>query len=123
MEERQAQIEALQMVVEYIKKLAPAFHDIAVELSGDKQDDTMDLLNQAIEGLNMVIEVFNATYSLLNEKEELFQKDVIEDKIGAMNKAISSRDDKEIAKAIEEGILPFITAFAQIADVFLKNNA
>lgn len=123
MEDRQVQIEALQMAVEYIKKLAPAFRDIATELAGEKQDDTMDLLNQAIEGLNMVIEVFNATYDMLNEKEELFQKDIIEDKIGEMNKAISARDDKAIAKAIEDGILPFITAFAQIADVFLKNNA
>lgn len=123
MDERQYQIETLAMAVEYIKKLAPAFRDIAAELAGEKLDDTMDLLNQAIEGLNMVIEVFNATYDLVNEKEELFQKDIIEEKILAMNDAILTKNDQAIAKAIDEGILPFITAFAQIADVFVKNNA
>lgn len=119
---RQNQIEALQFVVDYIKKLVPAFQTVAEELRSQKQEDTIDLLNQAIEGLNFVIEIFNATSSLLNEKEELFQNHVIEEKVQALNLALKEHDDLKTADAIEDGIIPFLDIFAKIAKVFLEKT-
>lgn len=118
---KQEQIEALQFAVDYIKKLIPVFQTVAGELRNGKQEDTIDFLNQAIEGLNFVIEIFNVTAPLLNEKEELFQNDVIEEKVQAMNQALKEHDDLKTADAIEEGIIPFLDIFAQIAKVFLDN--
>lgn len=118
------QIEVLQMVPEYVGKLAPAFKEIAGELKTEKKDDTIQFLNQAIEGLNFVIEIFNATYDLLNAKEELFQKDVVESKIQAMDQAVGANDDAAMAAAIEDGIVPFLEIFARIVTIFLeKGNA
>lgn len=116
---RQEQLEALQFAVDYVKKLVPAFQTVVGELRNEKQDDTIDLLNQAIEGLNFVIEIYNATSSLLNEKDELFQNHVIEEKVQAMNAALKEHDDLKTADAIEDGIIPFLDIFAQIAKVFI----
>lgn len=119
---KKEQLEALQIAIDYTGKLVPAFRTLAVELKGEKQDDTIDFLNQAIEGLNFIIEIFNATMSLLNEKEELFQKDVIEEKIQAMNQAVGNKDDAATAEAIEDGIIPFLEIFAQISKIFLAGQ-
>ena len=119
---KKEQLEALQIAIDYTGKLVPAFRTLAVELKGEKHDDTIDFLNQAIEGLNFIIEIFNATLSLLNEKEELFQKDVIEEKIQAMNRAVANKDDVATAEAIEDGIIPFLEIFAQISKIFLAGQ-
>lgn len=119
---RQEQIDALKLAVDYIKKLTPVFVTVAGELKTERQEDTIDFLNQAIEGLNFIIEIFNATMPLLNEKEELFQKDVIEEKIQAMNSALRERDDQKTAEAIEDGIVPFLEIFAQISKLFLSRE-
>jgi hypothetical protein len=121
-EMRKEQLEALQTAADYIMKLVPAFKELVEELSTDKKEDTIDFLNQAIEGLNFIIEIFNATLPMLNEKEELFQKDVIEEKIQAMNHAIEARDDVATATAIEDGIIPFLEIFAQISKIFLAGQ-
>lgn len=121
---RAQQIEVLEMVPGYVEKLVPAFQELVGELAGEKKDDTMDFLNQAIEGLNFVIEIFNATYDLINSDEELFQKDVIEEKIQAMDKAVGNRDDAATAAAIVDGVIPFLEIFAKITTIFLeKENA
>ena len=52
------QIEVLTFSIDYIAKLIPAFHTIAGELRDNKQIDTIDLLNQAIEGLNFIIDIY-----------------------------------------------------------------
>lgn len=121
---RKQQIEALETIVEYVPKLAKAFETIATELKGEKAPDTDEFLKQAVEGLNFVIEMFNATMSLLNEKEELFQKDVIEEKVKAFDQAYQEKNDAKIAASIEDGIIPFIEIYAEISKVFLsKENA
>jgi len=120
---RKEQLEVLQDAVEYIAKLVPVFKTIVEELKTEKKEDTIEYMNMAIEGLNYVIEVFNVTYPLLNEKEELFQKDVIEEKVQALNKAIGDKDDIKTAEAIEDGMIPFLEIFAQIAKLFLQKEA
>ena len=118
---RAQQVEALEIAVDYIAKLVPAFRTVAGELKGEKQEDTMDFLNQAIEGLNFVIEIFNATVDLLHEKEEVFKKDVIEQQIQKLNTAISEHNDVKIADCIEQDIVSFLEIFSKIATVFISN--
>ncbi len=117
---RQQQYEVLQNGAEYALKLVPAIREIIPELRGDKKDDTDDFKNQIFEGINYIIETVNGTLPLINEKEVILNQDGIEEKIQQLIKSSESNDDNEIATALEEGILPFVEIFYQVATIMLK---
>ena len=119
---RKQQLEALEVGVEYVQKLVPAMKEILPELRGDEKEDTMDFLNQIIDGINFVIEIVNATLPLINEKEEILNKEGIEEKIQLLNSALQSRDNTKTAQALEEGIMPFADIFYQVASVILAGE-
>lgn len=116
---RQQQIEALQMGCDYIEKLIPAMKEILPELRGEEKPDTQEYLNQQMDGLNFVIDIMNATMSLINEKETVLIRDNMEEKVQALNKALGARDHAGIADALEHDILPMIDVFRQISLVVL----
>ena len=108
---RTQQIEALQVVSEYIDKLLPSMETVAGELSGEKQEDTDAFLKQIIDGLNWVIEVFNGTMSLINEEREVIQKDEVNQQVIQLSEAIIDHNDSRIATILESGIIPFLKEF------------
>ena len=116
---RQQQIEALQMGCDYIEKLIPAMKEILPELRGEEKPDTQEYLNQQMDGLNFVIDIMNATMSLINEKETVLIRDNMEEKVQVLNKALGARDHAGIADALEHDILPMIDVFRQISLVVL----
>lgn len=119
---RKQQLEALEVGAEYIQKLIPAVKEILPELRGEEKEDTMDYLNQIIDGINFVIEIANATMPLINEKEEILNKDGIEEKVQLLNGALQARDNAKTAQALEEGILPFADIFYQVAKIILEGE-
>lgn len=119
---RKQQLEALEVGVEYVQKLVPAMKEILPELRGDEQEDTMDFLNQIIDGINFVIEIVNATLPLINEKEEILNKEGIEEKVQLLNSALQSRDNTKTAQVLEEGIMPFADIFYQVVSVILAGE-
>lgn len=116
---RQQQMEALEMGCEYIEKLVPAMKEIIPELRGLELPDTRDFLNQQMDGLNFVIDIMNATMSLINEKETVLIKDNMEEKVQKLNSALGAMDHAKIADALENDILPMIDIFRQVALVIL----
>ena len=110
-------MEALEVGIEYVQKLIPAIKEILPELRGEEREDTMDYLNQIIDGINFVIEIVNATMSLINEKEEILNKDGIEEQVQNLNDGIKQKDNVKTAQALEEGMLPFMDIFYQVASV------
>ncbi len=119
---RVQQIEALQVGIEYVQKLIPATQEILPELRGDEKEDTMDFLNQIIDGINFLIDIVNATMPLINEKEEILNKDGIEEKVQILNAALSAKDYVKVAQALEEGILPFMDILYQVASVIVAGE-
>ncbi len=111
------QIEALQVGMEYVKKLIPAIQEILPELRGEEKEDTLDFLNQIIDGINFVIEIANATMSLINEKDNVLNQGAIEEKVQLLSSALQARDNVRTAQALEEGILPFLDIFYQVSSV------
>lgn len=122
-ENRVQQLEALQMGMDYVKKLIPATREILPELRGEEKDDTIDFLNQILDGINFVIEIVNATLPLINEKEIILNKDGIEEKVQDLNTALRNGSHAQIACSLEEGMLPFMEIFLQVAAVFLSKEA
>ena len=119
---RRQQTEALQIGIEYVQKLIPATQEILPELRGGEKEDTMDFLNQIIDGINFVIEIVNATLPLINEKDEILNKDGIEEKVQQLNAGLQARDYIKVAQALEEGMLPFMDIFYQVASVMLAGE-
>lgn len=119
---RRQQIEALGTGCAYIEKLVPAMKEIIPELRGTELPDTQDFLNQQIDGLNFVIEIINATISLINERETILIKENMEEKIQSLNKALGRNDNKKIADVLEVDIMPLLDVFRQVAMVVIKNN-
>lgn len=115
-------MEALETGVEYVKKLVPAIKEILSELRGEEKEDTIDFLNQLIDGINFVIEIVNATMGMINEKEEILNKDGIEEKVQLLNDGLSAKDNLKTAQALEEGILPFLDIFYQVSSIILERE-
>ena len=119
-EELQAQqVEALQVVNGYIKKLIPSMETIITELSGEKQEDTDAFLDQIINGLNWVIEVFNGTMSLINQDKVVLNKDEVNQEVLQLSDALIAKNDARIATVLDSGILPFLKEFEIISGMYL----
>ncbi|MBR4759352.1 MAG: hypothetical protein IK078_04295 [Lachnospiraceae bacterium] len=117
------QYEALQDGADYALRLVPAIREILPELRGDEKDDTQDFKNQIFEGINYLVEVVNGTLPLINEKEVILNRDGIEEKMQQLINSVDSKDDAAVADALEQGILPFVEIFYQVATIMLKNKA
>ena len=103
-EQKKQQLEALELGSEYIAKLIPAMKEIIPELRGAEMPDTEDYLNQQLDGLNYVIDIINITIPFLNEKEEVLNKDAMEEKIQNLNRALGNNSHAMIADAFEADI-------------------
>lgn len=121
-EQKKQQLEALTLGSEYIAKLIPAMKEIIPELRGAEMPDTEDYLNQQLDGLNYVIDIINITIPFLNEKEEVLNKDAMEEKVQNLNRALGNNSHVMIADAFEAGILPMLDIYRQIALVVLERE-
>ncbi len=115
---RVQQMEALQVVNEYIEKLIPSMETVIGELNGEKQEDTDAFLKQIIDGLNWVIEVFNGTMSLINEERQLMDKDAINREVVQLSEALIDKNDQRTATVLESGIVPFLKEFQTVSALY-----
>lgn len=109
--QREQQIEALVAGYEYTKRLLNGIETIIVELREERKEDTKEFLEQVMKGINWIIQVINGTASLINEKENRINKDKMNEVILSLNSALKMEDDLEIAKILQEGMLPFLNNF------------
>lgn len=105
---RAQQIEALQAAKDYIPKLRNGIQNLYKELTQERLEDTDEYLNKVIEGVNWVIQVFNGTRDVINEKEEHIQKDIINDSVLKLNDALREKDDAKTADILLHEIAPFL---------------
>lgn len=112
---RKQQIEALQAVYEYNQRMIPALEGIVLELRGAQKEDTKDYLNHILKGVNWIIQVVNGTKELINEKDEIFNKEQMNDVILDLNSTLKEDNYIQIADIIEKGILPFINNITNAA--------
>lgn len=114
---RAQQLEALEMGIQYVQRLIPATREILPELRGEEKEDTAEFLDQILAGINFLIEIVNGTISLINEKEIILNKDGIEEKVQQLNVALQEKDNPKVAVALEEGMLPFMEIYLQVAAI------
>lgn len=59
------QKEAYETAVDYLPKLIKTAALVAGEFEGEEQEDTKDLFNQVVEGINWILDVYNHSDSTL----------------------------------------------------------
>ena len=121
-ETRRLQYDALRDGAAYALRLVPAIREILPELRGEAKDDTDEFKNQIFEGINYIVEIVNGTISLINEKEVILNRDGIEEKMQSLIKAVDQEDTAAQADALEQGVLPFIEIFYQVATILVNNS-
>lgn len=116
------QIEALEVYIEYNKKLMNSINMLLLELREQRKDDTDEFQKKIIEGLNWEIQILNGTLSLINQKEERINKNEVNQQVLKLEEALKTGEDKKIADSFENDILPEFTKVEEIIQVVLNEQ-
>ncbi len=119
---KQQQLEALEELFHYSKKLIPAIETVTKELNGNRQEDTDEYLKSVIDGINWTIEVLNLTMELVNEEEAVVDKEKINSSILKLGQAVKDKEDEKIAGILTEDILLFLTMLSTRAGVLTNQS-
>lgn len=106
---RSEQREALETLVEFNERLVKNIGIVVKELSGARLNDTDKFLKSIIDAMNWEIAVMNGTMELLNEGKERIDKETFNQRVMSFGEAIKSKDDLQMAEALEILLLEFIT--------------
>ncbi len=110
------QKEAMQEAAGYLSRLIPAAEGMADEFKGELQEDSYDLLDMVVEGLNWVIQVYNGTKDVINNEAEQIDSKAMDQKMSKFGSAYTAHDQSGIASGLEEAVLPFLRKMKKIAD-------
>lgn len=115
---RAQQIEALEVLEGYNKRLIKSMKNIIPELEGEWKEDTDKFLDEIVKGINWEIGILNGTMTLLNETRERIRKEDINSSILKLSKALEGKKDSEIAASMKE-TLPVFENFGKAAEEVL----
>lgn len=110
------QREAMQEAAGYLSRLIPAAEEMADEFKGELQEDSYDVLDMVVEGLNWVIQVYNGTKDVINKETEQVDSKAMDQKITKFGTAYTAHDQSGIVSGLEEAVLPFLRKMKEIAD-------
>ncbi|MCI9059119.1 MAG: molecular chaperone [Lachnospiraceae bacterium] len=116
---RAQQIEALEVLEGYNKRLIKSMKNIIPELEGERKEDTDKFLDEIVKGINWEIGILNGTMTLLNETRERIRKEDINSSILKLSKALEGKKDSEIAASMKE-TLPVFENFGKAAEEVLE---
>ena len=116
---RQEQIEALEILIEFNEKLVHNLPILVKELSGERLDDTDQFLKSVLDAMNWEIGVMNGTLSLLNEDEERINKEEFNKCVIAISDAYKAKDDAKLAEAIQ-AVQPYFEKLGAAAKAVTK---
>lgn len=116
---RTQQLEALEGIQEYNKKLKSGVKNVIDEFRGERQSDTDEFFKTVSTGINWVIEVVNLIMPMLNEEKERINKEAVNEQVAALNDAIIEKDEDKIATILEQGILTFLETLDCAAEELL----
>ncbi len=104
------QKEALSELVDYSEKIIKGTEEVIKELRGAKKEDTEELFNLVIQGINWEIEIFNNCEPLINKDGKQIDKDKMAKAVTRLGKVLQEKDDIKIAACLEVDFLPFLKA-------------
>lgn len=108
---REQQREALDTAKDYIGKLLNAVDTVGVELAGEAKTDTKEYLDTIIKGVNWTIEILNRTLDYVNEKEELIQKESVNNRMLHFSAVYETSNQDAIEDALKSDIRTYLSEF------------
>lgn len=116
-ENKNEQIEALEVLAEFNTKLLKNMKIVVKELSGERLEDTDKFLNSIIDAINWELQVVNGTMELLNDGKERIHKEEFNEKVQILGKAFSKKDDQKMSEAFQNLIPEFEKLGDSVAEV------
>ncbi len=98
-------------VADYLPKLIRTANLVAGEFLEGEQEDTRDLFDQVVEGINWVLDVYNHSPSALYRGQGRGEKTQLEQMIQRLSQAISRNNKSEMANSLSDDMIPFLQAF------------
>ncbi len=114
--------ETLEEVIKYNDDLVPALMNIVNELREGRKEDTGELLNSIIVGVNWEIEIFNCLEDTINGRANWVDKKLVIEAVGNLGKALQAKDDELIATCLEDDFIPFVKSMEKAAVLRLEQN-
>lgn len=108
-------VEAYKMVLDYITKVKNGIETVCKELNGNRQPDTDAYLRKVIEGINWIIEVYNASKEFLADNGFSIDKEGVNAICIEFSKAYKEKNDAKMSEVLSGALLTFITSFENIA--------
>ena len=110
---KKEQLEVLNEAKGYCANVLHCIDTVVPELKGDKKDDTDEYLRLTVDAVNITLEMYNATRTLVKEHSDIDETEVNKavEKLGA---ALKGSVDKDKAAALED-IKDFIRAYGEAA--------
>ena len=115
---RQDKIEAITGICRYDRKLIDALETLAVDFRTGKEKMPSELLGTIIQGINWTVEVLNQVMDVLAEGENGLEKQMINDALTHYNDAFTSGEEKTIANAIEDYLIPCLEEICAAGERF-----
>lgn len=112
----QLTLETFTSMADYLPRLIPTLETLIHELREDMQEDTMELLDMAVNGINWVIEAYNATSEIVNRNSLRVDTVQMDQKIKEFGDAYQTKDYAKIADDLENMVIPFLKIMLEVAE-------
>ena len=107
---RAEQIEAVITAADYCKRLVTAINNLIYEFENGRLEDTPQYAKDVLDGINWVIQVYNATKELFAETGVVVDEDRMNRDVVRLAAAYDNNDDAEKAAVLGGGILDFVNS-------------
>lgn len=111
------QRQILNELNDYSDKIIYAVEEIINELRDGRNEDTDDLFNFVIQGINWVIEVFNGCEDIINNEKQLVDKAKMAQAVKRLGTVLKEKDDVKIAACLQVDFLPFLSSMQSASEM------
>ncbi len=116
-EELKQELEALQVLNQFLDKLIPNMENLCRELGGEAKPDTPAFQKQCMDAFNWTIEIYNRVPHVSELCGKELDKNMANQVIMSLGEALKAGENAAIAERIENGALVILHQLKEITGV------
>ena len=98
----------IQGLISFLPDLMETATTVSVELQGEKEEDTKELFNQVIDGLNGSIATYLDILTQIEGKKGFVTEESINEMLEEFSKIIISKEERKIGDYMIDKMIPFL---------------